>query len=147
MKQEFTYTQYVARDLNLKNHSLLINSKTVKFSIDISEGMFKGLDASENPYINEFITVTNSKSAKTVFAINLEQSFEVYMIDMRGSKTQINLKQRMDHHLISSTRKAHIYSITDSGSLFTISTTNHNFMCFQWEDGAYVGVKSISLYN
>ena len=69
------------------------------------------------------------------------------MIDMRGSKTQINLKQRMDHHLISSTRKAHIYSITDSGSLFTISTTNHNFMCFQWEDGAYVGVKSISLYN
>ena len=92
MKQEFTYTQYVARDLNLKNHSLLINSKTVKFSIDISEGMFKGLDASENPYINEFITVTNSKSAKTVFAINLEQSFEVYMIDMRGSKMQINLK-------------------------------------------------------
>lgn len=79
---------------------------------------------------------------KSVFAINLKHSFEIYLLDMFNNKTQINLRAKMDHELSSSSRRAHIYSIEICEGLIIVSLTNHNFMCFDQSDGSYIKVKS-----
>jgi hypothetical protein len=84
---------------------------------------------------------------KAVFGINLSKSFEIYLLDMFNNKVQINLRAKMDHELLSSTRSAHIYSIEICEGMIIVATTNHNFMCFDEVDGSYIKVKSQNLYN
>ena len=86
--------------------------KSASFSVEISEGHFEGLDNNKNPYIQEFVTCTSMKSMKCVVAINLKGSFEIMMLDLRCNKKQINLRRKMDHELLTSTRGAHVFAIT-----------------------------------
>ena len=74
--------QYVIKDLKTDSQAHIIQEKAAKFCIEISEGLFQPLDATENPFVEEFITSGNMKSMKTVFGINLKRSFEIYMIDL-----------------------------------------------------------------
>lgn len=94
--------------------------------------------------MQEFVTCTNVDSMKCVVALNLKRSFEIYMVDMRCRKTQINLRHKMDDELLTSTRGSHVFAITlntDAG-IYVISTTNHNFMCFSENDGSFIKVRS-----
>ena len=53
----------------------------------------------------------------------------------------------MDDELLSSTRSAHIYAIEENDGIIVISTTNHNFMCFDERNGTFIKVQSPALYN
>jgi hypothetical protein len=104
------------------------------------------MDPEAHPYIQPYFLESNPISMKTVFAINLNKSFEIQLLDLFNNKLQINLRSK-NWELISSTRCAHIYSVELSESLIIVSTTNHNFMIFDQADGSYVKVLSNSLYE
>ena len=44
MTQQFEIVQYYLQDLRTENQSFLTQVKSAKFSVEISEGQFKGLD-------------------------------------------------------------------------------------------------------
>ena len=126
----------------------MFKEKSAEFEIEISEGFFEGIDTATNPYVEEFLLCTNKTNMKSIFGINLKSSFEFYLIDLNTKKVQVNLRLRMDHELLTSTRSAHIYSIDvdyETG-VFVVSTTNHNFMCFD-HHGNFVKLRSQFLYN
>ena len=79
MVQEFKITQLFIKDK-------LQFEKQANFSIEISEGLFEGLDTQANPYIQEFLLKTSPISMKCVFGINLKSSFEIYLLDMFNNK-------------------------------------------------------------
>ena len=149
MVQQFEITQYYLQDLKTVNLSFLAQTKSAVFEVEISEGQFEGLDSNLNPYVQEFVTCTNIESMKCVVAVNLKASFEIFMVDMRSRKTQTNLRHKMDHELLTSTRGAHVFAISLNKEVgaYVISTTNHNFMCFSEDDGAFIKVRSSTLLN
>ena len=51
MIQQFEIVQYYLQDLRTENQSFLTQVKSAKFSVEISEGHFEGLDNNRNPYI------------------------------------------------------------------------------------------------
>ena len=125
---------------------MLAENFSTKVDIEISEGMFKGLDKQHSPFVKEFILKTNSKSLKTVIGVNLFDSFEIYMVDQNGSK---NLRSMMKNELLTSTRGSHISSIdvNEVANMVIVSTTNHNFIIFSSLDGQQIETKSQILYN
>ena len=125
---------------------MLAKNFSTKVDIEISEGMFKGLDKQQSPFVKEFILKTHSKSLKTVIGVNLFDSFEIYMVDQNGSK---NLRSMMKNELLTSTRGSHISSIdvNEVANMVIVSTTNHNFIIFSSLDGQHIETKSQILYN
>jgi hypothetical protein len=115
----------------------------------IPEGMFRGLEGDQHPYVSEFHVCSHVRSLKSLVAINLHGSFELYMVDFRHKQRVTNLLKTMNNQLLTSTRGSHVFSIdiNQTAGLFTVATTNLNFLCFNADTGEAVEAKSVSLYN
>jgi hypothetical protein len=75
--------QFKFREAHLKvvGENLIGKVKETTLRVEISEGLFKGLNSDSNPYIKEFILKTHFFSLKSILAINLAGSFELLLID------------------------------------------------------------------
>jgi hypothetical protein len=55
----------------------------------------------------------------------------------------------MDHELMTSTRGAHIFAVevNQKQAVAIVGTTNHNFMCFDLQEGVLIPTRSCLIHN
>lgn len=110
LKQTFQLTQAYAKSTS--KGQLIVKKRDVMFQVDISQGMYREREPNledGSTYVQEFFLTSFPSSLKAIFAINFQNSFEVYMIDPRVSQKQINLRKALDIELLTTTRNAQIY--------------------------------------
>jgi len=105
--------QFKFREAHLKlvGQNLIGKVKEATLTVEITEGLFKGIDSDKYPYITEFIIKPHIYSLKSILGINLAGSFELLLIDGQQRSRLANLRKKMDHELMTSTRGAHIFAI------------------------------------
>lgn len=111
--------------------------------------MFEALDLEQHPYLSEFIVTTHPTELTTLLVINLKASFEVYFVDFRKNQRVINVLRSMSDRLLTSTRGSHAFAVdlNEDFGIFTLATSNKNFMCFSARDGSFIEARSALLCN
>ena len=81
-----------------------------------------------------FRLVTCNESLKSVVALNLNDGFELYMLDIQESQTVIDLSQRMKDECLIDTKKSKIvdcyWTTINSRRVAFITFDNGNNVCF-----------------
>ena len=97
-----------------------------------------------------FRLVTCNESLKSVVALNLNDGFELYMLDIQESQTVIDLSQRMKDECLIDTKKSKIvdcyWTTINSRRVAFITFDNGNNVCFD-QSGMQVRLLSDALYG